>query len=286
MTDRNNCAALILSHGRPDNVATWKNLRRSGWTRPIYIVCDDQDRSINKYIENFGNENVIVFDKQAVADRTDTGDQGQDLRSVLFARNAAWDIAKNLGLDYYFELDDDYHDFRYRHDNDNGLTLIRSMDRVADAMIEYLDVTGAKAIAMSQGGDHFGGYTGTSFIMGIKRKAMNTFMLRTDRPFDWLGLLNDDVNTYTVHGNRGDLFMTIMSLQIQQTRTQESAGGLTDLYLDFGTYTKSFYTVMMAPSCTSVTSMGVTDRRMHHRTSWDNAVPKIISDTWKKTPTR
>jgi len=283
MSEDRNCAALILSHGRPDHVRTYGLLKRSGWTRPIYIVVDDQDKTLPQYQANFGKQNVIVFNKTAIAENVDTGDQGQDLASVLFARNAAWGIAKDLGLEYFLELDDDYSTFRYRHDTNNKTTPIRSLDLLTDAIMDFLDVTNAKAVAMSQGGDHMGGFVGQAFRMGIKRKAMNAFFLKTDRQFDWYGILNDDVNTYVVHGGKGELFMSIMHLQLEQTPTQAQKGGLTDLYLRHGTYVKSFYTVMMAPSCTVVSSMGVTDRRMHHRVAWDRAVPKIISDKYCKS---
>jgi len=39
---------------------------------------------------------------------------------------------------------------------------------------------------------------------------------------------------------------------------------------------KSFYTVMAAPSCTTIRTMGRTDRRLHHHIDWDKAVPKIL----------
>lgn len=41
---KNNCfVALILTHGRPDNVHTVKTLRKCGYTGDIIIVLDNED---------------------------------------------------------------------------------------------------------------------------------------------------------------------------------------------------------------------------------------------------
>ena len=80
------------------------------------------------------------------------------------------------------------------------------------------------------------------------------------------------------------LFLTYMGITLDQAMTQDGSGGMTDVYLDSGTYLKSFYTVMMAPSCVTVRDMGEQHRRLHHRISWDHAVPKIISGSYRKDP--
>jgi len=38
-------AALILTHGRPDNVITERTLRRQGYTGRIVFVLDDEDKT-------------------------------------------------------------------------------------------------------------------------------------------------------------------------------------------------------------------------------------------------
>lgn len=81
----------------------------------------------------------------------------------------------------------------------------------------------------------------------------------------------------------GNLFMTFPLLAIQQKETQSNIGGMTEMYLDTGTYIKSFYTVMYAPSCVKVGMMGIIHPRLHHRVSWDNAVPCIISEEYRNT---
>ena len=49
MKANKNIAVFILSHGRPYNVITYKTLRKSGYTGKIYIIVDDEDKTINEY---------------------------------------------------------------------------------------------------------------------------------------------------------------------------------------------------------------------------------------------
>ena len=279
-------AVLILTHGRPHNVRSLSLLGRLGYTGAIYFVIDNEDVQGDEYRRTYGAERVIEFDKLAVAETFDTADTSDDRRAIVYARNAAFDIARDLGLDYFLQLDDDYHAFRRRVVRDGVLKeryFPQSVDHVFDLMLDFLDDTGAATVAFAQGGDQIGGINGGNFKQGIVRKTMNTFFCRTDRPVGFLGRLNEDVSAYVVHGSRGHLFFGVMSLQIEQTPTQHAEGGMTATYQAGGTYLKSFYTVMMAPSCVTVQPMGgPVAPRFHHRVAWDSAVPKIINERYRK----
>lgn len=281
--NKKNFAAFILTHGRPDNVITYQTLKKSGYTGKIYLIIDNEDKRADEYRSTFGAENVIQFDKKAVAETFDTADTQNDRRSIVYARNASFQIAKDLGLDYFLQLDDDYFRFLYRFAKGNVIysTPIKSFDKIVDLMLTLLEDTGAATVAMSQGGDHMGGIGG-NVSKGVLRKAMNSFFLRTDKPVTFVGRINEDVNTYVLQGSRGDLFLTVTALQLNQIQTQKSDGGMTGIYLDSGTYVKSFYTVMFHPSSVKIKTMGKTDRRLHHSIRWENTVPKIISSKYQK----
>ena len=60
--------AMILSHGRPNNVYTYKTLRNYGYTGDIIIVVDNEDKTIDEYKKNF--DNVVVFNKQKIPFRS------------------------------------------------------------------------------------------------------------------------------------------------------------------------------------------------------------------------
>jgi len=284
-----NFAVFILTHGRADKVITYNTLRKCGYTGKIYLLVDSFDKQIDRYKKLYG-EHVIVFDKQKAIDMTDSGDNQQKHNSVVYARNYNFIVAKDLGIDYFLQLDDDYYYFGYRilidDKNSKGKT-IRNFDSVCNAFIEYLINSKIKSIAFAQGGDFIGGDNASiinKFRAGIlPRKIMNAFFFATANPVKFMGRINEDVNLYTTNGLKGDVFITHLFIRVEQQATQANSGGLTEIYLDLGTYVKSFYSVMYAPSCVKIYVMGVNSRRIHHLVSWNNAYPKILNQSVKKS---
>ena len=275
-------AVFILSHGRANNVKTLKALKDSNYTGKTYIICDNEDEQIEDY-KKLGKE-VIVFDKCEEMKHTDTEDNFHDHRLVVYARNKCHDIAKQLNLKYFLVLDDDYSEicFRYKDGNHLKAKKIYNADKLFDAMCKFLDISNALTVAMSQAGDFIGGAENGKIDKGIDRKAMNSFFCKTNRPFKYYGSTNEDVNSYIFNGMQGKLMCTIYKPSIIQTQTQANAGGLTDIYLDNGTYVKSFYSVIIEPSCAKVAIMNTKHPRIHHKILWNNCCPKIISDKYKK----
>jgi hypothetical protein len=278
--DHTRFAVLILTHGRPDKVITTATLERAGYTGRIIYVIDNEDGRGDEYRRKFGADNVVEFDKAAIAATFDEADTTNDRRAIVYARNACFQIARDLGLDYFLELDDDYNMLRHKWITPGG-AWVKSMDALVEAMLTFLDESGAATVALSQGGDHLGG-TYLRKRKGVLRKAMNSLFCRVDRPIEFVGRINEDVNTYVTAGGRGDLFVTVLAVYLTQLATQTNSGGMTDLYLASGTYVKSFYTVMMAPSCVVVELMHSAHPRYHHRITWDKAVPKILAPHHRK----
>lgn len=282
---RDSFCTYIISHQRPDRVDTLKYLKGSGYTGDVRIVVDDQDPTLEEYRDRYG-ERLVVFSKDEYEERVDLADNLEGQQTALYVREFLWDLAEEEGLEYFFVLDDDYNWFAHRI-GANGAYLpsskeVENMDDILEAMMRYMDDAPIHNLAFSQGGDWIGGSRSTNAGIKVKRKAMNAHLLKTDRRFSYLGRLNADVNTYTRHGTLGKLFMTYMPLQLNQPSTQQNPGGLTESYLEFGTYIKSFYTVMYAPACTKITMMGEEHLRPHHQISWDNAVPKVLSPEHRK----
>jgi hypothetical protein len=275
---------FILTHGRPDRVYTYNTLKSHGYSGKIYLVIDNEDKSEKEYIERYGKE-VIKFDKVEASKRFDNGDNFNDRRAIVYARNECFEIAKKIGVKYFLQLDDDYTNFVYKFDENMAYkeSRIFNLDSVFECMLKYYKSIDAITIAMAQNGDFIGGKNG-SFAKNIKprRKCMNTFFCSTESPFSFVGRINEDVNTYTSEGGRGKLLLTIPNVAIIQKQTQSNSGGMTDLYLDSGTYIKSFYSVMYSPSCVKVSEMGDKHKRLHHRVRWNNAVPVILDESVKK----
>lgn len=282
MTQTNDSfAVFILSHGRADRVLTYDMLRRGSYTGRIYVVIDNEDAACDAYRARYGAQ-VVVFDKPAVAEWTDTGDNFSQRDSVVFARNACWQIAEQLNVEYFLVLDDDYRQITYRFTTDLRFTHERNvldLDRLFATILEFYKSIPAATIAMGQSGDYIGGAKDSvAKQVRIKRKAMNSFFCSVHRPFRFLGRINEDTTTYCVLGNRGELFLTFFNTCIHQTRTQRAAGGLTPVYLRLGTYVKSFYSVMYTPAFVHVAALGVLHRRFHHAIDWINAVPCILDE--------
>lgn len=285
---RDDFAAFILSHGRADKVKTVNALQKQGYTGKWYIVCDDEDQQLPEYEKRFGKDHVLVFSKNFID--FDIMDNFEGNKVIVYARNIMFDLAKSLGLTYFWELEDDYHEFCYRpieFDPKKGRDKLayyklKNLDAVIEVFLKFLDTTGALSVAMAQAGDLLGGVQGDAKNVPIKRKAMQTFFCRVDRPFKFVGRMNDDVNTYLSLGKVGKLFFHITNVAIVQDETQQHKSGHSVIYSQMGTYVKSFYSVMLCPSACKVHMMRSNHPRLHHKINWNHAVPKIISGDFKK----
>lgn len=275
---------FIISHKRPNDIVTINTLKKCGYTGDYFIVVDNEDITQQQYANKYGNK-VIVFDKIKYANLVDEGNNFDNRKTTTHARNACFDIAANLGYTYFLVLDDDYNNFRYRY-VDKYITkgYVKNFDIMIDSVINYYKKTNFLSIAFAQGGDFIGG-DGCGLIQNYlknSRKCMNSFICSTKRRFWFVGQLNEDVNTYVTLGAKGDLFLTIPFMGVEQAATQKIQGGMTDAYLKYGTFVKSFTTTMMQPSSVYVSMMGFKSNRLHHRISWSNTTPMIIDSKYKK----
>ena len=283
---------LIISHNNADLILTVDTLDKYGYTGDWYIVLGNDDAMYDEYVARFGESRVLQFDKATVSDKFDHMDSVPLMNSATYARNACFDIAKSLGYTYFMVLDDDYYEFQFRYAEEGKLRALypTNLDVVFEVLLDYFkSVPTMKTLCIAQNGDFLGGVEGSHFKARCMRKAMNTFICSTERPFTFIGRLNEDVNTYCSLGARGDLFLTVMDVSINQNDTQQKnrrggmrKGGLITPYTADGTYCKSFYTVMCCPSFCKIGIIGNNHARIHHSIKWENAVPKIISDAYKK----
>jgi len=281
----NDFAVFILTHGRPENIITLTSLKKSGYTGRLYLIIDDEDKAANSYRVKYGSDSVIMFSKKEMADKIDEGNNFDERRTITHARNACFEIARELGVTYFIQLDDDYTSFDYRLIV-NGAAVhknIKDINKVFESLLTFYKGTQALSIAWAQGGDFIGGLdNGKDTYRFARRKCMNTFICSTEREFQFTGTFNEDVNTYTVLGSRGNLFMTIPIISITQRATQSQAGGITEAYKKYGTYCKAFSTVMMQPSSVTVAMMRANNIRLHHRIDWPTTVPVILPEKYQK----
>lgn len=282
MGDKDYCV-FILTHGRPDNVLTYKTLLKCGYVGKVYFVVDNEDKTIETYIKNFGIENVKVFDKRSMADKIDEANNFNNRKVIVHARNYCFELANELGYKYFIQLDDDYYEFIYKFSDTNGQVLSKDINKIFDLMFAFYKSTSALSICFAQTGDFIGGVdNGKGVYRFSKRKCMNSFFCSTERPFMFIGSINEDVNTYTTLAGTGGLFLTIPVFAINQKDSQTQKSGMSDIYKLQGTYIKSFTTVLMQPSNVSISIMNASHKRIHHSIKWINTTPMIIDEKYKK----
>lgn len=281
---RDDCCIFILSHGRPSNIPTIGSLKRYGYTGDYYIVIDHEEER-QDYIDEWGDDTVLYYDKSEIADDIDRADNRGRMNINVYARNKVFDFADELGYDYFLVFDDDYTNIQWRFDADFNYNpnVTRDLNMYIENAIEYLEDAGLHTLCMAQGGDFIGGEEASmAQKVRAKRKAMNSFLFKTDRRVEFVGSINEDVNTYVRKQQLGQVFLTTNVISIEQESTQQEEGGLTDIYLDAGTYQKSFYTILYSPSSASLTLLqDRTEPRIHHRVNWRASVPKIVPESVK-----
>lgn len=278
-----NFAVFILSHGRANKIKTVDMLKRFHYTGDWFVVIDNEDDQEELYRNKFG-DHIIQFDKRDYVSKIDLGDMDTDRRVGVFARNFIQDEAERLGYECHLQLDDDFSEISIRYaDNDKLQSMmITDLDAVFDACLDLFLSTPLTALSFALSSDYIGGVANDRFQSGMFRKTMGSFFLKAKDKVKFVMRMNDDITSCVLYGSRGKLFYSISSLQVITPATQHDAGGMTDIYKKNGTYRKSFYSVMCCPSFVKVSAMGITDFRIHHAISWNNAVPKLLSERWCK----
>ena len=276
-------AVFILSHGRPDDVMTYETLQKCNYTGKVYFIIDNEDPSVDEYVKNFGQENIIIFNKKEMADSMDEGNNFDNRKVIVHARNYTFKIARELGIRNFLQLDDDYYEIQYKFLGIKGLKMPKNIDKIFALMVQYLNSTPAISMAFSQCGDFIGGIdNGKGLYRFSKRKCMNSFFCSTDRYFQFIGSINEDVNTYTALAAKGNLFLTIPVIAINQKDSQTQKDGMSDIYKLQGTYIKSFSSILFHPSGVRASMMNSNHKRIHHSINWKNTTPMIVDGIYKK----
>lgn len=272
-------AFFILSHERFKTMSTDKMLNKFGCKGMFYVVVDDKDKQIDLYKNKFGDR-LLVYNKDEYEKITDTVDNNIDeKRTGLFARNFIIDKAKELGYKYIIMLDDDYINFKLRYIKENKLLSknISDLKYLFDCMTDYMDKCENIDILSCCGqGDYMGGVASTPMVDGIVRKAVNTFIIRTNTNIRFSGRINDDICTNVLFEHVGRLFITIGCVMLNMKKTGVLKGGMYNLYKEHSEYEKSFYPVICCPSAVKVSD------KLYHKVSKNNCCPKIISERYKK----
>lgn len=273
---------LVISHGRPRNVLTAKALEAQGYTGDWRIVVDDEDATKGEYLAHWGSGRVVIFPKAAYVEEGDRGDNFPSTRTPLYARNACFDIAKDLGADSFLLLDDDYKSFQWRWEDGTRLatTPVGSLDRLFAALADLGAVPAISGVSLTQGSwSYIGGPGGPLWRHKLTRRAAGSFLFRADDSFRFVARVNEDTVGYALQGSRGRIFLTTAYAMLDSTPTLKAAGGLTEEYAWMGSYVKAFYAVMMMPSAIKGV---ISEKGVVHSVRARNVYPKILEPGLRK----
>lgn len=268
-------AVIILSHGRAKDVKTYKSLRESGYTGKIIVLIDDMDEQKSLYERIYGDD-VIIFDKKKRARITDSMINSGELRSVVFARNEANDVAKMLGYKYYAQMDDDVINFGYKCEKNGHLISrkIHRLDDVFEAIVTWMDNTKIACVGMCDPGILFGGLNGI-YKDGFGRNFNQVVIIKTSSNIEFKGLTNQDINAAICSNKTGKLILELYCVTHNVVK-RGADGGNSDMYKDIGMYQKRFLSIIANPDCCYLNDKG------RIQICKKNAFPLILKGDIKK----
>jgi hypothetical protein len=271
----------IISKGRP-RCLTARTLTRIGYPGQWFIVCGNNDNTIEKYQQNWGKDKILIFDWYEEVKHTDFMDNlGVEKYSSGAApvRNATMEISRQRGEIRHWQLDDDYPAFVKFN------TKRKKYDRVRDGRVLQFEM--AKIALFGYEADLTNvGYQPTSNTypdqaFNFTKRVFNAHNLPSDpdKFVRWRARMNDDtVNALDVLVG-GGYEISVNYLGMGTIKTQTETGGNTDLYKDNGTVMKTAYAVMRSPKSVSLV---IKFKRYHHQNNWAPVSPKLIRDHYAR----
>lgn len=275
---RDDFAFVILCWKRPQSLHTLKYLKKIGYKGKVFFAIDNADPTKEEYI-SAAKENAIdffTFDKD-----TEVSDQmyNQKLKSgAVCTRKVVENVIRDKGIKYFCVLDDDYVQFMFPNRKMVGA---KSLNKLIDKYCRILEkVPFVSVMSLAQNGETVAGteefYKKTKF----KLKAMNFWFCNIDKPVEYSGIMNDDVNAGILLNKYGNFSIQYGGIIIQQA--QQSSGGMKDIYAQTSAmYQKAMFSLMLAPSFTKLNylkcfSGGVENRRIYHNIQRKFAYPYVV----------
>lgn len=274
-------AVFIPTHGRADCQLTYKLLRKSGYTGKIFLVVDDEDKELWKYKKRY-SDILLVFNKKEWESRTDTATNKRGLKSVVFARKFIEEKAKEMGYDFILVPDDDISRLSYRYVK-NGEFKSKSVnkaDRLFEKVVNFINNGNIAILGFGWDAGYIGGANG-KFKKGlIQGRSCEIIFRNLKIPVNYRSVINEDmiVNIETSMKGHPVFELTKVSCNVPKRGTNE--GGNNGLYKTYKSeYAIQFYSVMHFPSCCY---MKMKKGKIQLCTNWKNAIPKILSESYKR----
>ena len=279
-------AIFIITHKHPDKQLTYDTLRNCGYTGKIYLVVDDTDSTIQQYIDNYGKDNVVIFNKNYYinSERFDNGTNDSVYACAVYARRAVEDIAKHLGYSYFVMADDDITKLSIRYPVSGKLKRleITDLDSILDCYIDLVSNDGISCLGFGGVQNYFSGVDVFSENSLSKRLIPYWVFIRNAKYFvNWTNwYAEDDIATYT--NNSLGMVSTIVPYILAETEPI-GTGSMQDVYESNNSFIMAMSELRYFPNILliyirpkySIPLFGVT--RKNH-----NWYVKILSGRYKK----
>ena len=270
---REDFAIFILTHGRPDKQYTYHALDKARYTGRRILLLDDEDETYSEYKERYPDE-IILFNKQSYIDTSDTGTNVEQRKCILYAKNAADDIAKDLGLSAYVVADDDI--IRFRHRWKEGEVThtqeVRNLDEVSEAYIEFMEEGNIAAVSFGDARLYMGG----KLLLG--RIPYNFVYRLTSIPYEWRSSMYEDTVTPVIESRNGAYTLGLPNIQFDMKQCDSSAiGGMTDVYSTMSVLDRASVALMYNPA-----GIILSDTLVGFELTKNNVFPNLISTDFKK----
>lgn len=262
----NEYCVLVISHGRPE----CRTLQYLPGVENVYILCDDEDTKLEEYRAKYG-ERVLVFPKEEYIRKTDWAYNKVKRNHPVYARNAAYDVAKNLGYRYFFVVDDDMKGpVRIRYSEEGKLKAYRVKDLggALSVYVDFMKAAGAAVVGICGSGDFIGGKKGRAII----RELQNFYLCDADNPLEFKGIWIEDYPACVIGWGQGKRTICPRILMAVFKAGEDSVTEYGD------DWAFNFSPVMLAPVSVSVARR----KGKFANILKQNYYPMIISERWKK----
>lgn len=243
-------AIFILTNGRPNHQYTLEFLRKS-FKGDVFLICDNEDKTLKEYQNNYG-EKVIVFDKKEWVSKSDPMDNFQSKNSVLYARNAVFEIAKDMGYEFFVMVDDDVTGLSFRYEKDGKLVgkPVKDFNKVSSVILETMDNTGTDFFSFGMDKIYIGGSSNGQYRKKIIDKVYCFIFCRTEQQHFYKGIMNEDEINNILSMSVGKLAKSLTAIQIQYKPIgRDNIGGNAETYNENGyySYIRNFYPIIAFP---------------------------------------
>jgi len=285
---RKDFALFICTHGRPDKQLTLKTFKYHGYTGKYFLIVDDTDETIQKYIDNYGAENIIVFNKNYYinSDKFDNGDNKLHDKCILYAKRAAEDIAKEYGYKFFIIADDDITNLsvRYPKDGKAKRVSITNLDDILNTHIEFIEETNIVCLGFGNVTHYFSGVSAFNWNNSKHRLLPYQLLLRNGKfSVNWLSwFAEDDVTEYQscMLGNLWLVSLFVM-YDIEPVGDINVTGGMVDVYKQNDLFSLQFNAVKYCPQRITLRNHRKNGKIVMDRHN-EICFPKILSWRYQK----